>query len=313
MLALCCMSHSPLLEFSELGEEVGDEVKEAFAAARQFVRDYDPDLVISFAPDHYNGFFYKLMPPFAVGLAATAIGDFDSPMGDLRVPEEVARDLAESVLDAGIDLPVSLRMEVDHGAVQPLEILWDGDITAPSVVPFFINSVAPPFGPMSRVRELGEAVGRWAAGREERVLVLGSGGLSHDPPAPQLHSAPEEVRERMVAGGSRPQELEHGRGEWLAGLAHDFAAGKSTVMKDLNPEWDQRLLDLLAAGRTSAMDDWSAAEVAERAGNSAHEVRTWLAAYSALSQAGAYEVSYRYYRAIPELIAGFAVTTARPT
>ncbi len=47
-------------------------------------------------------------------------------------------------------------MEVDHGAVQPMEIIF-GDITAKPFVPVFINSVAPPFTPVHRVRLLGEA------------------------------------------------------------------------------------------------------------------------------------------------------------
>ena len=53
-------------------------------------------------------------------------------------------------------------MQVDHGAVQPMEIVY-GDITAKPFVPVFINSVAPPFTPVQRVRLLGEAIGRHLA------------------------------------------------------------------------------------------------------------------------------------------------------
>jgi 2,3-dihydroxyphenylpropionate 1,2-dioxygenase len=49
------------------------------------------------------------------------------------------------------------------------------------------------------------------------------------------------------------------------------------------------------------------------AGHSAHEVRTWIAAYSALAAAGHYTVQFSYYRPIPEYIAGFGITTAVPT
>src|SRR5689334_2069748 len=56
-LALCCMSHSPLLELTDPGPELTTDVESAFATAREFVRGYDPDLVVVFAPDHYNGFF----------------------------------------------------------------------------------------------------------------------------------------------------------------------------------------------------------------------------------------------------------------
>lgn len=311
MFALCCMSHSPLLEYSELSGELGAEIEGAFDVARAFVRDYDPDLVISFAPDHYNGFFYKLMPTCAIGLEATSIGDFGSAAGPLTVPTELAQDLAQSVLDDGIDLAVSLRMEVDHGAVQPLELLW-GDISAPTIIPFFVNSVSPPFSPMARIRLLGEAVGRWAARTDQRVLLLGSGGLSHDPPSPRIFEASGDVRERMIAGGTRPPEGEQARGERLAEAAHAFATGQETTMLPLNAEWDAEFLDHVERNELAALDLWEPADITARAGRAAHEVRTWLAAYGALSVAGPYTVDYRYYRAIPELIAGFSITTARP-
>jgi 2,3-dihydroxyphenylpropionate 1,2-dioxygenase len=158
-LALVSMSHSPLLELSEPPAELTADVETAFAAARKFIGEYDPELVVVFGPDHYNGFFYELMPQFCIGLAATSIGDFGSTPGLLDVPRDIAQGLAQAVLDSGVDLAVSLRMEVDHGMVQPLEILFGG-LTAVPVVPFFINSVAPPFTPVRRVRALGTAPSR---------------------------------------------------------------------------------------------------------------------------------------------------------
>jgi 2,3-dihydroxyphenylpropionate 1,2-dioxygenase len=131
-LALCCLSHSPLLELSQPSPELAADVGGAFAAAREFVTEYDPDLVVVFAPDHYNGFFYELMPPYCVGLEATSIGDYGSEAGPLDVPRDIAHGCAQAALDAGVDLAVSLRMEVDHGAVQPLELLVGGLRESPS-------------------------------------------------------------------------------------------------------------------------------------------------------------------------------------
>ena len=88
------------------------------------MRDFDPELVVNFGPDHYNGFFYDLMPPFCVGYRAHGTGDYDSFGGELDVPEQVAEELAQFVIDRDIDLAISRRMEVDHGAVQPMEILY---------------------------------------------------------------------------------------------------------------------------------------------------------------------------------------------
>lgn len=66
------------------------------------------------------------MPPFCLGVGATAIGDFASAAGDLLVPTELAEACAHAVINSGIDLAVSYNMQVDHGFAQPLEFLLGG-------------------------------------------------------------------------------------------------------------------------------------------------------------------------------------------
>lgn len=307
-LALLATSHSPLIEYAELDADVSAELDAAFGEAREFVHQFAPDVIISFAPDHYNGFFYRLMPPFCVGYAADSIGDFGSHKGRLDVPEEFARDLAQAVIDDGIDLAVSLAMQVDHGAVQPLEILY-GDIAAKPVVPIFINCVAPPFTQMQRVRLLGESIGRHLAGLDMKILLISSGGLSHDPPLPKLGTATHTQRAMMV-GETGPVQGEAREARQLRTIqaARDFAAGTAT-MQDLAPDWDREFLRILAAGDLTQFDAWTPDEMARVAGSSAHEVRTWIAGYSALGVMGPYSVQYSFYRPIRELIAGFALTT----
>ncbi|WP_459545510.1 3-carboxyethylcatechol 2,3-dioxygenase [Nocardia sp. X0981] len=308
-LAVCCVSHSPLLELPGPGPELRAEVGAALDRARDFVREFDPELVVLFAPDHYNGFFYKLMPPFCVGTAATAVGDYGTHAGPLHVPEGRALRLAETLLDTGIDIATSAEMSVDHGTVQPLQRLF-GDATARPVIPVFVNSVATPLGPLRRVRALGTAVGRHLMTLSERVLVIGSGGLSHDPPVPQRATAPEPVLERIVHGRAMTTEQRAARQTAVIAAARDFAAGDSPL-RALNPEWDRAFLDLVDTGRLAAVDDWDNNEITRVAGNSAHEIRTWVAAFAALAAQGSYRTEVRYYRPAPELIAGFAVRTAR--
>ena len=74
---------------------------------------------------------------------------------------------------------------------------------------------------------------------------------------------------------------------------------------------DNLVLDALASGDLVQVDDWSKAWFEEEGGGSAHEVRTWIAASASLGAYGPYEMTDRFYRAIPEWIAGFSVTTAR--
>jgi 2,3-dihydroxyphenylpropionate 1,2-dioxygenase len=307
-LALLATSHSPLLDHAELDAEVSAELETAFDQARRFVREFDPDVVVNFGPDHYNGFFYRLMPPFCIGYAAESIGDYGSQAGRLNVPEDLARGIAEAVLADGIDLTVSLDMQVDHGAVQPMEIVY-GDITAKPFVPIFINSVAPPFTLVQRVRLLGEAVGRYLAGLDQKVLLISSGGLSHDPPVPRLATATAGQRQMLMGeGGPLSPEAREARQQRVIAAAREFAAGTATI-QDLAPEWDQELLKILASGDLRPLDAWTPDEMSRIAGNSAHEVRTWIAGYAALGAAGPYTVQYSYYRPIRELIAGFGLTT----
>ncbi len=304
------MSHSPLLNLPGPSAELLDDIGAATAAARAFVRAFDPELVVIFAPDHYNGFFYKAMPPFCIGTDATGVGDYGTYAGPLDVPEQIANDCAAAVLDAGIDVAISASMDVDHGTVQPLQALL-GDATACPVIPIFVNSVATPLGPLSRVRALGTAVGDYLRSLDRRILVIGSGGLSHDPPVPTLATAPPAALDRIVHGAPMSPQQRQARQTAVMDAAHDFAHGES-ALKPLNPAWDQAFLELLDTNRLAEVDSWSNGWIEDEAGHSAHEIRTWVAAFGALAVAGPYEPDVRYYRPAPELIAGFAIRTAVP-
>lgn len=302
------MSHSPLLDLPGPSQELLDEIDSTFDVARAFVRDYDPELVVVFAPDHYNGFFYKLMPPFCIGTEAAGVGDYGTQSGPLDVAGELASECVTAVLDAGVDVAMSAHMEVDHGTVQPLQKLF-GDATARPIIPIFINSVATPLGPLARARALGSAVGDYLARLDKRVLVLGSGGLSHDPPVPTLATAPPAALGRIVRGEPMSPEQRQARQTTVMEAAHDFAHG-GDALQPLNPDWDRSLLDILDSGRLTELDGWTNSFIVAEGGNSAHEIRTWVAAFAALATQGSYRIEQRFYRAAPELIAGFAVRTA---
>ncbi|QGF23557.1 3-carboxyethylcatechol 2,3-dioxygenase [Raineyella fluvialis] len=310
-LALIAMSHSPLLHTAELppAPEVRARVDGAFEAIHAFAAEYDPTLVVVFAPDHYNGFFYDLMPPFCVGLAAEAIGDYGTEAGPLSVDEAYALAVVRHAQQADIDMTLSRRMEVDHGAVQPLETLFGG-LDAKPVVPVFVNGVAAPFVPMRRIRAMGQAVGDYLASLDERVLVIASGGLSHDPPVPQWDTASAGVREGLIDGRHPSPEAREARQRRVIEGAAAFARGEAPI-RDLNPDWDRAFMADCAAGDPARFDAYEAEQMTEDAGHSSHEVRTWVAAFSALAAAGAYETTLEYYEAIPEYIAGFGVMAAR--
>ncbi len=304
------MSHSPLLNLPGPSQDLLDDIDGALTQAKDFVAAFSPEIVVIFAPDHYNGFFYRTMPPFCIGTQAQGVGDYGTHKGPLDVPEATAIGCAKAVLSAGVDVAISASMDVDHGTVQPLEKLF-GKATARPVIPIFINSVATPLGPLHRCRTLGTAVGSYLATLNKRVLVVGSGGLSHDPPVPTLATATPQVVERIVHGRPMTPEQRSARQTAVMEAAKTFADGQSSL-QPLNPEFDHKFLHIVDSGQLDELDTWSNAFIAGEGGNSAHEIRTWVAAFAALGATGPYETDVRYYRPVPELIAGFAVRTAVP-
>ncbi|MBV4458250.1 3-carboxyethylcatechol 2,3-dioxygenase [Pseudomonas sp. COR58] len=306
---LHCLSHTPLVGYVDPEQAVLAEVGEVIAAARRRIAEFDPELVFLFAPDHYNGFFYDVMPAFCMGMQATAIGDFQSAAGPLNVPRDIAEACARTVLEAGVDTAVSYRMQVDHGFAQPLEYLLGGLAEKP-VIPVFINSVAIPLPGFARARLLGEAIGRFARDCGKRVLFIGSGGLSHQPPVPELaHVDPRMADRLMGSGRNLPADERQARQNRVISAAEHFVRDQHSL-HPLDPAWDNHFLDLLEQRRYGELDTMGNDELSALAGKSTHEIKTWVAAFAALAAFGDYQTTERYYRPIPEWIAGFGSLSA---
>ncbi len=309
-IMLKCLSHTPLRGRNDPGTDVVAEVDAILDTARAEVEAFDPELVLVFAPDHYNGLFYDLMPPFVVATAAESVADYGTLPGSLSVDAELALELTKHLMDSDLDVSLSHRLQVDHGCTQTLEETT-GSLTRYPVIPIIINSVAPPFVPYRRIRKLGEAVGRFLAGLNKRVLILGTGGLSHEPPVPLLADSPQEVQEFLICGRNPTPEARAAR------EARTVAAGKiygseMCQQTPLNSAWDEAFIELLLSGELDQVDDFDIQKISTEAGRSTHEVRTWVAAFAALAANGAYRARKDYYRPINEWIAGYGVVSATP-
>ena len=308
-VALLCASHTPLMFQVEPGPGVREEVTEVFDNLRERVARFDPELVITFAPDHYNGFFYDLVPSFCLGIRAESVGDWGLPVGPLSVTEKTAWDCLGAMQDADLDPAFSLRMQVDHGTTQMLDLLFGGIDRVP-VVPLVINCPAPPQPRFRRVRALGEAVGKFAGRLDQRVLLIASGGLSHDPPMPRLSDPTPQVQEFLLAGRNPSPEARQARQARVMAAAGEFAAGRGGLVP-LDEAWDREFMDHMLSGNLQATDHYDQIDLAAVAGCGGHEVRTWVGAFAAYYAAtGGGGAQFEYYRAIPEWIAGFGVATA---
>lgn len=307
---LHCLSHTPLVGLVDPSPQVLAEIDASIVSARERIAEFDPELVILFAPDHYNGFFYDVMPSFCIGVAAEAVGDFGSAAGVISVPQDLAEQCSDRVLEEGVDAAISYRMQVDHGFAQPLELLLGGLDRYPTI-PIFINCVAKPLPTFKRVRALGEAIGKFARASNKRVLLLGSGGLSHQPPVPELATANPLLKDRLLGSGRNlPADERDARTQRVISAAHRFVEDQESL-HPLNPEWDSYFLDVLESGQVCELDAQGNDELSALAGKSTHEVKAWVAAFAALSVFGPYQTSDRYYRPIPEWIAGFGMLSAQ--
>lgn len=298
------MSHSPLYGLNPIPAQTEQHLRQAIDATRKFVQAFDPELVVLIGPDHYNGFFNELMPPFCLGVQATSVGDYLTPPGPLNVPQALALSLGEHLMDSGFDAAISRRMLVDHGFAQALQFMWD-DLNTPPVIPIFMNAVAKPGIPrLARCRQLGASIGSWLDTLPQRTLVIGSGGLSHEPPVPTLDHPDAAVRERITVKRTPSQEEADAKTRRVMAAGMTLASGTSS-MKPLAPEWDKQWMDAIESCDLDMLVALPEQTIEHEAGLSANESKTWLIARAAVTDANT--TAIRHYQAIPELIAGYGL------
>jgi 2,3-dihydroxyphenylpropionate 1,2-dioxygenase len=305
---LICASHSPLLYCFTKEPERWQELQESFETQAKAIKDFDPELVIAFGSDHFNGFFLKMMPSFCVGFQAEAAGDIGGFPGPLDVPDDIAKDLVTDLRRQKVDTSVSYKMTVDHAFSQTLHIMLGG-ISARPVIPIFINCIMPPFVPFARTRSLGEAVGRFSATLGKRVLFLASGGMSHHPT--RYYPAPGEGEESVAAwqlsGGEDPKSLT--KKQWLDRLETMHREGAAMIERGertaaqmhLNADADWRFLNIFKENRLADYDTWDQSQMIADAGIGSMELHTWIAGAAAHKQVGGESPKISFYDVAPEI------------
>ncbi|MBO9650521.1 MAG: protocatechuate 3,4-dioxygenase [Variovorax sp.] len=146
-----------------------------------------PDVVVMFYNDHGLNFFLDKMPTFAVG-AAAQYTSADEGWGIPTQPSvqgcpDLSWQLVNTLVEREFDIVSCQEMLVDHACTLPLKLLWPqaGNDWPVRIVPVCINTVQFPLPKASRAYALGKAVGEAVAawGSDQRVLMVASGGLSH--------------------------------------------------------------------------------------------------------------------------------------
>jgi len=196
-------------------EKSPDKARRVWSGMREIgrrIQALEPDLLIIATNDHLNNFTLALQAPFIVGVADefTPLGDMGIPKQPFRGNREFADGLVRFASDAGFDLARAEEIAPDHGLAFPNLVVNPGGLIP--VLPFYIN-VANDIPPTpARVWSLGGVVRDFVARKralDERVVILGAGGLSHwlcEPEQGRVNEAFDRmVIDRLVSG--RPQEL----------------------------------------------------------------------------------------------------------
>ena len=308
---LICCSHSPLMTtgIEETEDNVQAEFFQELDSCAEALHKFDPDLVVVFGPDHFNGFFYELMPAFCIGLAAEGAKDWHLESGTLKVPRALALSCARHLHSHDIDVAISHAMKVDHGITIPLYKLT-GALARYDVLPVFINCAADPRPSFRRVRTFGAALGAFLAQQDMRVTLIGSGGLSHDPPTPRIdHDAPEKT-ERLVIRQTPTQDELDAREQRVIKAARDLVIGQGPCLPP-SEQWDHNFLNTMVSGKYEDFDAITDEEIDRLAGFGGHEVRTWVAAAAAAKEMGQQRSELRYYHLVPEWITGMGIVVGQ--
>ncbi len=277
LVGMVSMAHSPSWNLQWQDGTPRPYIESVFRS-RERVAALKPDVIVAFGPDHVRNFFFDLMPAFCIGVeTVTGFGDYDSPGGDLATYPELARHIAQGVMEDGFDPALSYNMGVDHGITQPVAALVPA-LDVP-VVPIVINSAGPPLPTLARCHAFGRSVGRALRGfpGAARVLVVGSGGMSHWPPSvsPDDPAQYAETRDYLINGRPRVREF---NAEREASSKLRRAEGRTGP---INEDWDRWFLDCIRDGRIDDLIALDNGALLEAAGPGGQELRAWIAALGA--------------------------------
>jgi protocatechuate 4,5-dioxygenase beta chain len=158
---------------------------DGFEPVHNWVKKLNPTVVVMFHNDHGLNFFLDKLPTFAIGVApkydVADEGWNINPFRTFDGHEELAWHIREELHKAEFDMVVCQEYLIDHSVTVPLELCWPGQTPSFKLVPINLNTILFPTPTPTRCEKLGKAVNAAIGGfgSDERVLIMGTGGLSH--------------------------------------------------------------------------------------------------------------------------------------
>lgn len=217
LVMAACASHAPMMASAR--DAAPEEQRGHFFAAmeilRTAMRDRGVTTTVIVSNEHFTNFFLESFPQVCVGIGDENRGPAEPWLGIAQDwvagNPRVGRAIADGLLARGLDPAFSHRLDMDHGIMTVFHEL-DPDRTT-RLVPIVQNCAVMPLMPLSRSWDLGRAL-RAAiedCPGDERVALIGAGGLSHWVGTPRVGDIDEEFDRwflDILARGEGPSILD---------------------------------------------------------------------------------------------------------
>jgi protocatechuate 4,5-dioxygenase beta chain len=201
IVAAMAMTHSPGLTgwFDRAPEDQRLEARRALDEMRERLRAARPDVILLFSNDHLLNWPINNTPEYTVGIGAEHVGPADwydewLALAKYRIPGHptLARYLVNEGARRRLAFSYLREMQFDDGVSVPMHYLNpEGGIP---LVPVTMNCTVPPIPTPARAYEVGTIVREMLREHpgSERVAVVATGGLSHEPGGPRYFWVDEE-------------------------------------------------------------------------------------------------------------------------
>jgi len=201
VVAAMAMTHSPGLTgwFDAAPREEQVMALSAFEAMRDHLDERRIDLLIIVGNDHLLNWPLSNTPEYTVGVDESHAGPADwydewLALEKFQVPGHgaLARHIVNRAARHGLAMAHKRNMQFDDSVSVPLAYL-NPDMGRP-IIPITLNCLVPPIPELRRAYEVGlilRQVIREFDG-DERIAVIGTGGLSHEPGGPRYFFIDEE-------------------------------------------------------------------------------------------------------------------------
>ena len=201
VVAAMALTHSPGLTgwFDRAPEDQRRQARAALDLMRDRLRAARPDVIVLLSNDHLLNWPINNTPEYTVGIGAEHMGPADwydewLALEKYRIPGHpgLARYLVNEGARRRLAFAYLRDMQFDDGVSVPMHYLNpEGDI---ALVPVTMNCTVPPIPTPQRAYEVGAALREMvlAYPGAERVAVLATGGLSHEPGGPRYFWVDEE-------------------------------------------------------------------------------------------------------------------------